>query len=156
MSYFIHFNLWDPFLECQKRCEFWTKWVFSLTTLMIIEFGINCWKIRNQLVQVNIYQKLFIELQVQCLKIPSLNLGRTCCVQKLFLTFRTIFVYNMFSQCSAKRRASDKDLPVQKSEDKLGIKKNHPSMLVESVWIMNKYSVPKLKKNIRKKHSFAF
>ena len=40
--------------------------------------------------------KLFIELQVQFMKIPSLNLGRTCCVQKLFQTFRTIFVYNMF------------------------------------------------------------
>ena len=58
----------------------------------------------------------FIELQVQYMKILSSNLGRTCCVQKLFLTFRTIFVHNMFSPCSAKRRASDKDLPV--SEDK--------------------------------------
>ena len=29
------------------------------------------------------------------------------------LTFKTIFVHNMFSPCSAKRRASDKDLPVQ-------------------------------------------
>ena len=29
------------------------------------------------------------------MKIPSSNLGRTCCVQKLFLTFRTIFVHNM-------------------------------------------------------------
>ena len=56
--------------------------------------------------------KLFIELQVQFMKIPSANLGRTCCVQKLFLLFRTIFVHNMFSPCSAKRRASDKDLPV--------------------------------------------
>ena len=55
---------------------------------------------------------LFIELQVQYMKRPSSNLGRTCCVQKLFLTFRTIFVHNMFSPCSAKRRASDKDLPV--------------------------------------------
>ena len=44
--------------------------------------------------------------------ITSSNLGRTCCVQKLFLTFRTIFVHYMFSPCSAKRRASDKDLPV--------------------------------------------
>ena len=58
--------------------------------------------------------RLFIELQVQYMKIPSSNLGRTCCVQKLFLTFRTIFVHNMFSPCSAKRKASDKDLPVQK------------------------------------------
>jgi len=57
--------------------------------------------------------RLFIELQVQYMKIPSSNLGRTCCVQKLFLTFRTIFVHNMFSPCSAKRRTSDKDLPVQ-------------------------------------------
>ena len=56
--------------------------------------------------------RLFIELQVQYMKIPSSNLGRTCCVQKLFLKFRTIFVHNMFSPCYAKRRASDEDLPV--------------------------------------------
>ena len=56
--------------------------------------------------------RLFIELQVQYMKLPSSNLGRTCCVQKLFLTFRTIFVHNMFSPYSAKIRASDKDLPV--------------------------------------------
>jgi hypothetical protein len=56
--------------------------------------------------------RLLIELQVQYMKIPSSNLGRTCCVQKLFLTFRTIFVHNMFSPSSAKRRASDKDFPV--------------------------------------------
>ena len=46
------------------------------------------------------------------MKNPSSNLRRTCCVQKLFLTLRTIFVYNMFSPCSAKKGASDKDLPV--------------------------------------------
>ena len=34
-------------------------------------------------------------------------MGRTCCVQRLFLTFRTIYVHSMFSPCSAKRRASD-------------------------------------------------
>ena len=56
--------------------------------------------------------RLFIELQVQYMKIPSSNLGITCCVQKLFLAFRTFFVHNMFSPCSAKRRASDKDFPV--------------------------------------------
>ena len=49
---------------------------------------------------------------IQYMKIPSSNLGRACCVQKLFMTFRTFFVHNMFSPCSAKRRASDKDLPV--------------------------------------------
>ena len=56
--------------------------------------------------------RLFIESQVQYMKIPSSKLGRTCCVQKLFLTFKTIFVHTMFFPCSAKRRASDKDLPV--------------------------------------------
>merc|ERR1712051_236568 len=47
------------------------------------------------------------------MKIPSSNLGSTCCVQKVFLTFRTIFVHNMLFPFSVKRRASDKDLPVQ-------------------------------------------
>ena len=56
--------------------------------------------------------RLITELQVKYMKILSSNLGRTCCVQKLFLTFRTIFVLHMFSTCSAKRTASDKDLPV--------------------------------------------
>ena len=60
--------------------------------------------------------RLFIELQVQFMKIPSSNMGRTCCVQKFFLTFRLIFVHNLFSTCSAKRRTSDKDLPLQKSQ----------------------------------------
>ena len=36
------------------------------------------------------------------MKIPSSNLRRTCCVQKLFLTFRAIFVRNMFSPCKKK------------------------------------------------------
>ena len=45
-------------------------------------------------------------------KFQAQNMGRTCCVLKLFLTFRTIYVHNMFSPCSAKIRASDKDLPV--------------------------------------------
>ena len=40
---------------------------------------------------------------------------RTCCVQKLFLTFRTIYVHNKFSPSSAKIRASDKDLPVNRN-----------------------------------------
>ena len=40
--------------------------------------------------------RLFIELQVQYMKIPSSNLWRACCVQKLFRTFRTIFVLPMF------------------------------------------------------------
>ena len=59
--------------------------------------------------------RLFIELQVQYMEIQRSNLRRTCCVQKLFLTFRTIFVHNMSSPCSAKRRAPDKDLPVLSS-----------------------------------------
>ena len=34
------------------------------------------------------------------------------------------------------------EFQLQKSEDKLGIKKKHQYMLVEYVWILNKYSVP--------------
>ena len=67
----------------------------------------------HQLTNPQYDDRLFIELRVQYMKIPSSNLGRTCFAQKLFLTFRTIFVHNMFSPCSAKRRDSDKDLPVQ-------------------------------------------
>ena len=40
--------------------------------------------------------RLFIELQVQYMKIPSSNLGRTCCVRKLFLNFCTQLVLPMF------------------------------------------------------------
>ena len=39
---------------------------------------------------------LFIELQVQYMKIPSSNLGRTCCVQKLFWMSKKILYHNMF------------------------------------------------------------
>ena len=83
--------------------------------------------IKKFLVQVNLCQKLFF-LQ---------NMGRTCCVQKLFWMSGTLSVHNMFYPCSelgifmywtcnsmnnlslycglvdAKIRASDKDLPVQ-------------------------------------------
>ena len=65
--------------------------------------------------------RLFIELQVQYMKIPRSNLGRTCCLEKLFLTFRTIFVHNIFSPRSAKRRASDKDLPVNRANLRSGL-----------------------------------
>ena len=54
--------------------------------------------------------RFFIELQVQYMKIPS---SEQWGEQKLFLTFRTISVHIMSSPCSAKIRASDKDLPVQ-------------------------------------------
>ena len=60
----------------------------------------------------NMTKDCSLNLQVQYMKIPSSNLWRKCCVKKLFLTFRRIFSHNMFSPCSAKRRASDKNLPV--------------------------------------------
>ena len=66
-------------------------------------------------------------------KLQAQNMGRTCCVHKLLfvLTFRTIYVHNMFSLCSelaismnnllsyyglvaARISASEKDLPVQR------------------------------------------
>ena len=59
-------------------------------------------------------------------------MGRTCCVQKLILTFRTIYVHNMFSPWSEKIRASDKDLPVQ--DNKLGNQKNK-KLLINKVHV---------------------
>ena len=93
-------------------------------------------------VQVNLSQKLLFLHQLShnmttycslnCKfntgKFQAQNMGRTCCVQKL--TFRTIFVHNMFSTCSAKRRASDEDLPVSTHS-------NHVKKIVISpeIWI---------------------
>ena len=56
--------------------------------------------------------RLCIELQVQHMKIPSSEHGENMLCTEYFLTFITITVHNMFSPCSAKRKASDKDLPV--------------------------------------------
>ena len=76
-------------------------------------------------IQVNLCQKLLFlhqlthNMTTDCSlnykfitwKFQAQNMGRTCCVQKSILTFRTIYVHNMFSSCSEKIRASDKDLP---------------------------------------------
>ena len=102
----------------------------------------------NYVLQVNLCQELLFlhylthSMETYCSlnykfntwKFQAQNKGRTCCVQKLILTFRTIYVHNMFSPCSelgifsywtcnsmnnmssycglvdAKIRASDKDL----------------------------------------------
>ena len=45
--------------------------------------------------------------------------GENMLCTDFFLTFRTISVHNVFSPCSGKRRASDKDLPVIKNYSKL-------------------------------------
>ena len=43
------------------------------------------------------YNTLFIELQVQYMKIPTWNMGWTYCVQKLFWMSETISVHNKLS-----------------------------------------------------------
>ena len=64
-------------------------------------------------------------------------MGRTCCVQKLILTFRTIYVHNVFSSCSAKIRASDKNLPVkiafEFSQDKILSKRSSETEMCSTV-----------------------
>ena len=49
-----------------------------------------------------------------------------CFVQKLFLTFRIISIHNMFSPCSGKRRAFDKDSHVK------GYERNDKSLFEKS------------------------
>ena len=86
----------------------------------------DAYKVFWPLIQVNLFQKLLflhqlihnmatdcsLNYKFNTWKFQAQNMGRTCCVQKLFLTFRTIYVHNMFSLCSAKIGASDKDLSV--------------------------------------------
>ena len=75
---------------------------------------------KMSVVQVILFQKLLFLHQLTHNMTADFSLItnsklRTCCVQKLFLTFGTISVH-MFSPCSAKRRASDKNLPAQSNE----------------------------------------
>ena len=88
-------------------------WMADLTSAWFVQVNL-CQKLLflHQLTHNMMTDCSFNYVQVQYMKIPGSKLGRKCCVQKLFLAFRTIFVHNMFSQCSAKRSASDKDLPV--------------------------------------------
>ena len=98
-------------------------YIFSILVNVLQSQILPC---MEHVLQVNLCQKLFF-LE---------NMGRTCCVQKLFWMSKTISVHNMFSPCSelwifmywtcnsmnnllsycglvdAKIRASDKDLPV--------------------------------------------
>ena len=83
------------FCQCHLKLNFYQKLLFlhqlthNMTTDCSLIYKFNTWKLLAQ------------------------NMGRTCSVQKLFLTFRTISVHNIFYPCSEKRRASDKDLPLQ-------------------------------------------
>ena len=56
--------------------------------------------------------RLFIELQVQYMKIPSSEHGENMLCTEIVTDIQNNFVHNMFFPSSAKRRASDKDLPV--------------------------------------------
>ena len=115
VSFFFSWKCGAMALGCEQASVYRLNILREFILFTIISNNLNS-------LQVNLCQKLlflhqlthrlFIELQVQYMKMQSSNLGRTCCVKKLFLTFRTIFVHNMFSPCSAKRRDSDKDLPV--------------------------------------------
>jgi hypothetical protein len=80
--------LWIQVNLCQKFL-FLYQLTHNMTTDCSLNYKFNTWKSKAQ------------------------TMGRTCCDQILFLTFRTIFIHNMFSPCFAKIRASDKDLPVQ-------------------------------------------
>ena len=83
------------------------------------------------IIQVNLFWKLLILHQLthnmttycslnynSIREISKLRTWGEQVVQKLILTFRRIYVHNMFFPCSAKRRSSDKDLPVPYSFEK--------------------------------------
>ena len=55
--------------------------------------------------------RLCIKLQVQYMKITSSEHGENMLCTEIVFDIQNS-VHNMFSPCSAKRRASDKDLPV--------------------------------------------
>ena len=63
---------------CQKLL-FLHQLTHNMTTDCSLNYKFNTWKFQTQ------------------------NMGRTYSVQKLFLIFRTIYVHNMFSPCSAKK-----------------------------------------------------
>ena len=120
----------------------------SCRTLDVISEGKMVWDVINECIilsfciRVNISLPflLYKYLQIQvnlCQRLLFLqNIGRTCCVHKLFWMSKSISVHNMFSLCpefgtftywtfnsinnkssycgsvDAKVRASDKDLPV--------------------------------------------
>ena len=99
------------------------------TQVRVVEFSREVYKIKQIFCQKSNYRYIFVRSSLHQLshnmttycslnykfntgKFQAHNMDRTCCVQKLILTFRTIYVHNMFSPCSEKIRASDKDLPV--------------------------------------------
>ena len=118
--------------------------ILSGTTKWIDDFfgGSNCTgcslgPFNMFLLQVNLFQKLLflhqlthnmmtdcsLNYKFNAWKFQAQTRGEHVVNRYWFLTFRTIFVYNMFSPCSAKRRASDKDLPVDQTKNKF-VQKN--------------------------------
>ena len=101
-------KIWNSYGQNVKNCQVNSLYPEPLITLL-----------RSEGCKVSIVKKinvlhdviLFIELQVQYMKIPSSNLGRTCCTE-IVSDIQNNFLLNMFSPCSAKIRTSDKDLPV--------------------------------------------
>ena len=75
----FHNSVWQKFFD---ECRSFERLQIFLTTSWILSKCID-WYV----VQVNLCQKFFF-LQ---------NMGRTCCVQKLFWMSKTISVHNMFS-----------------------------------------------------------
>ena len=118
---FIHPRLWHWYCFLGIKQE--TKRGFNINTvfnlILVVSFIRTGKSLSEALIFASTNPQYDNKLQVQYMKTPCSEHGRTCCEQKLFLTFRTITVHNMFSPCSAKRRASDKDLCVIKNQETL-------------------------------------
>ena len=99
-----------------KSKFFWSAFSSHQLGMKIVQIQVNLCQNLVFLHQLtnNMTTNFSLNYKFNTWKFQAQNMGRTCCVLKLFLTFRTIHLHNMFSQCSAKIRASDKDLPVWK------------------------------------------
>ena len=85
---YIHLENFMAFLNSHSYYLLELLLWFSFTIMVSFELMFIHYPMFScQIVQVNLWQKLFF-LQ---------NMGRTCCVQKLFWVSETISVHNMFS-----------------------------------------------------------
>ena len=121
---FLHQLTHNMTADCSLNCKFNT-WKFQAQTWGEHVVYRNCfwhWNLLNVLLHDYkeydlCYKKkkkydISSRGEITSKKSSSFLRGPRVPIMLIILTFRTIFVHNLFSPCSTKRRVSDKDLPV--------------------------------------------